>query len=256
MVRGFFLGNFPRKEPLTHSRLKIFSLWIILLFLFPFQPGYAQYFGRNKPKYKTFDFEVLQSPNFQIYHYLKNDSTAHALALLHELWFKKHQEILQDTFDTRNPIVIYNHHAEFQQTTTISSMIGIGTGGVTEGLKNRVIFPLLETNSQTSHVIGHELVHAFQYNMLKSGDSTSLSSIRNLPLWMVEGLAEYMSIGRVDAHTAMWMRDALLNNKFPTLEDLTTNPSFFPYRYGQAFWSFVTGVWGDEIIEPLFAATA
>ena len=61
----------------------------------------------------------------------------------------------------------------------------MGTGGVTEALKNRVIFPLTETWQQTDHVLGHELVHAFQYNSLINGDSTSLNSVRNLPLWMV-----------------------------------------------------------------------
>src|SRR5690606_23432602 len=211
--------GFPKKEASDRRILSTIGLWITLLLLLQAHSGYAQYFGRNKPRYRTFDFEVLQSPNFQIYHYLESDSTARALALLHELWFEKHQEVVKDTFDSRNRVVIYNHHAEFRRTTTIPSYIGIGTGGVTEGIKNRVIFPLLETNSQTSHVIGHELVHAFQFNMLKSGDSTSLGSIRNLPLWMVEGLAEYLSIGRVDAHTAMWMRDALLNDRFPTLDD-------------------------------------
>ena len=34
----------------------------------------AQYFGRNKPGYSDFSFNVLQTPNFEIYHYLKDDS--------------------------------------------------------------------------------------------------------------------------------------------------------------------------------------
>src|SRR5690606_12238571 len=50
--------------------------------------------------------------------------------------------------------------------------------------------------------------------------------------------------------------DSYLNQNLPTLEDLSTDPSYFPYRYGQAFWSFVTGIWGDETIRPLFSATA
>ncbi|MDV7401671.1 hypothetical protein RZS08_60185, partial [Arthrospira platensis SPKY1] len=60
-------------------------------------------------------------------------------------------------------------------------------------------------------------MHAFQYQMILGGDSTSMESLGNLPLWMVEGLAEYMSIGRTDAHTAMWMRDAVLHDDIPTL---------------------------------------
>ena len=29
-----------------------------------------------------------------------------------------------------------------------------------------------------------------------------------LPLWFIEGMAEYLSIGPSDPHTAMWLRDA------------------------------------------------
>ena len=32
----------------------------------------AQYFGRNKVLYQNFDFRVLQTPHFEIYHYLDN----------------------------------------------------------------------------------------------------------------------------------------------------------------------------------------
>lgn len=216
---------------------------------------YSQYFGRNKAKYDNFSFEVYNAPNFEIYHYLKNEEVLNMLAQQSEQWYKMHQEVLLDTFEKRNPIIFYNDHADFQQTNSISGSIGVGTGGVTEGFKRRVVMPIAMSNQQTNHVLGHELVHAFQYHLLTFGDSTGLKSISNIPLWMVEGLAEYMSIGRVDAHTAMWMRDAVLNDDVPSIKDLNTG-RYFPYRYGQAFWSFLTGIYGDTIIEPFFVETA
>ncbi|MFD2513727.1 tolB protein precursor [Pontibacter locisalis] len=216
----------------------------------------AQYFGRNKPAYKKFDFKVMESPNFKLYHYFQNKEDALKIVQDSERWYKLHQEVLQDTIADPNPLIIYKNHADFQQTTAISGSIGVGTGGVTEGLKNRVVMPITLSNKQTDHVLGHELVHAFQYNMMRTGDSLSLNNMRNLPLWMVEGLAEYMSIGNQDPNTAMWMRDAILQKDIPTLKDLTRKQKYFPYRWGQAFWSFVAGTWGDEVIEPLFRSTA
>lgn len=237
---------------------KCYFLYIAILSIIvtAVSPAAAQYFGRNKAQYKTFDFKVEQTPHFNIYHYLKNDSLVTGLAQASERWYLMHQLVFKDTFKTRNPIIFYNNHADFQQTSTISGMIGVGTGGVTEGLKNRIVMPLTESNAQTDHVLGHELVHAFQYHLLKSGDSTSLTSIRNLPLWMVEGLAEYMSIGSVDAHTSMWMRDAVLQEDIPSIKDLSTSNKYFPYRYGHSFWAFTAGVWGDTVIAPLFIETA
>ena len=35
-------------------------------------------------------------------------------------------------------------------------------------------------------------------------------------------MAEYLSVGRDDPHTAMWMRDAILQDDFPTIQQLTT----------------------------------
>ena len=215
---------------------------------------HAQYFGQNKPRYRSFDFQVLSTPTYDIYYYTKNRQVLERLANLAEQWYKLHQAVLQDTFIRKNPILFYNNHAEFQQTNAISGAIGTGTGGVTEGFKNRVVMPIAFTNQQTTHVLGHELVHAFQYHMMINGDSTSIQSLANLPLWMVEGLAEYLSLGKVDPHTAMWMRDAVLNDNVPTIKDLR-NPRYFPYRYGQAFWSVVAGTWGDRVIEPLFVET-
>lgn len=228
---------------------------LIALALFTAVSLQAQYFGRNKPRYEQIEYRVHQTPHFEIYHYLDNDTLLHALAEQSERWYRIHQAVLKDTIVERNPLIFYNDHPDFQQTNTISGDIGVGTGGVTEAFKNRVILPLAMSNQQTHHVLGHELVHAFQYNMILKGDSTSLNNLSNLPLWMVEGLAEYMSIGSVDAQTAMWMRDAVLNDDVPTLKKLN-NPQYFPYRYGHTFWVFVTGLKGDEIIEPLFMATA
>lgn len=229
-------------------------LLLVLLFCFAANLQ-AQYFGKNKAHYETFDFKVVHSPNFEIYHYLDNQEYLQELTNHSEQWFQLHQNVLNDTFPGKNPIIFYSDHADFQQTNAISSQVGVGTGGVTEGFKNRVILPIAMSNQQTHHVIGHELVHAFQYDMIINGDSTSIKNLSNIPLWMIEGLAEYMSIGSIDAHTAMWMRDAVLNDDVPSLKQLD-NPKYFPYRYGQAFWAFLTGLKGDDIIKPFFTSVA
>ncbi len=239
---------------MRRTMLKGYAILMLICFATVAQ---AQYFGKNKPRYTNFDFKVVNSPHFEFYHYLKNRNSLNKTIDWAEQWYRLHENVLHDTFRHKNPFVLYSNHADFQQTSAISGAIGVGTGGVTEGLKNRVVQPLAMSNQQTFQVMGHELVHAFQFHMLLSGsDSTSLKSLANLPLWIVEGMAEYMSIGRIDAHTAMWMRNAVLSDDIPTLKELSINPKYFPYRYGQAFWSFLTGLYGDEVIKPLFIACA
>ena len=236
-----------------------FKQWrLILLCALLFIPVliHAQYFGRNKPAYKVFDYKVYQTPNFEIYHYLDNDSALNVLANRSEAWYKHHQDIFRDTIQERNPIIFYENHADFQQTTAVSGLMGEGTGGVTEAFKQRVVMPITPSLGKTDHVLGHELVHAFQFNMLIHGDSLRLTNVSNIPLWMIEGMAEYFSIGSVDPHTAMWMRDAVLSNDIPTLKDMTRSYKYFPYRYGQALMAMIGKTWGDSVIVPIFKETA
>lgn len=215
----------------------------------------AQQFGQNKPRYRSFDFKVLETPHYAIHYYTENKTKLQQMADWSEMWFDMHKAIFRDTYDVRNPVIFYNSHAEFQQTNAIYGDIGVGTGGVTEGLKNRVILPFTMINQQNQHVLGHELVHSFQYNMILNGDSTSLQSLSNIPLWMIEGMAEYLSLGRVDPYTAMWMRDAVINQDVPNTKKLT-GYKYFPYRYGEAFWAFFSGTYGDDMIAPLLKNTA
>jgi hypothetical protein len=237
---------------LSIKNLVIFAC-LLMVALFT-QKADAQNFGQNKVRYKNLTFKVYKTPHFEIYYYLKNDSVIKRFAQESELWYTLHQQVFRDTFSKPNPIILYSNHPDFQQSTLIDASVGLG--GVTESSKNRVIMPIAETNQLTRHVIGHELVHAFQYHMLFGNDSIGYERAGEVPLWMVEGMAEYLSLGKKDAYTAMWMRDAYLNNDIPTLEALTTSNKYFPYRYGQAFWSFLGSTYGDTIIVPFFKNAA
>ncbi len=249
---SFFFRDYFR----NHS----FNIKIPVIFLLLLVAGvesFSQYFGRNKPSYRTFDYRLYQSPHFDIYHYFEDDSVVNALANTYEKWYLRHQTLFKDTFDTHSPILIYENHPDFQQTTAIRGTIGIGTHGVTEALRRRVAMPVLQTNAQTDHVIGHELVHVFQFMAMFDRDSLGLNSMRNLPLWLVEGMAEYFSIGSVDAHTAMIIRDAIHQDNFPSLQDMTRDMhQYNPYRFGHSFVAFFGRTWGDSLIAPLFRETA
>ena len=271
---------------------------IILLLAIPIS-ALAQAFGQNKPRYAQFDFEVYRSPHFDIYHYFKDSALRDQLTKNAEQWYLMHQAVMKDTFHHHNPIIIYGSHPDFQQTSAISGSIGEGTGGVTESLKNRVIFPVMFSNQQTGHVLGHELVHAFQYHLvltfnqkelerqreakerlhesqkrkkrkkdkkkeISKSDTILVSAVdtiallmhfRNLPLWMVEGMAEYLSIGRKDPNTSLWMRDAVVSGNLPAIEDLYNSSKYFPYRWGHAFWAFIVGQYGEEMLLKLFIQT-
>ena len=236
-------------------RKQIFTANVILFitfFLFCpiFNNASAQYFGRNKVQYDQFKFKVIRTPHFDLYYYPAEKVLAEKAARMAERWYSRYTQLFQHKFKKRKPIILYADGPDFQQTNTIEGLIGQGTGGVTEPLLDRVVIHFTGVQRENDHVLGHELVHAFQYDIAQSDTNYSVNAMQQLPLWMIEGMAEYLSLGRKDAHTAMWMRDAVLQKKdFPTFK---TIPRYFPYRYGQSLLAYIGGVWGDSTVVKLF----
>jgi hypothetical protein len=205
-------------------------------------PAAAQYFGQNKVQYRTFDFQVLKTEHFDIHFYPEEADTAREVARLAERWYARLSKVLDHELSSRQVLVLYAAHPHFEQTNVVEGTLGEGTGGVTESLKRRIVMPVGAGLADTDHVLGHELVHAFQYDIL----GTNL----NQPLWFIEGMAEYLSLGTTDAQTAVWLRDAAIRERLPNLRDLY-NPEYFPYRFGHAFWAYVAGRWGDEAVADI-----
>jgi len=226
------------------------AAWTVVLSL-PL-PASAQYFGRNKVQYETFDFKILQTPHFDIHFYPEEGSAVEDAVRMSERWYERLARMFQHEFEKRKPIILYADHADFQQTNTLRGTLSEGTGGVTESLKNRVIMPLTGSYADTDHVLGHELVHAFQYNIAEGRSGAGIQGLSLLPLWLVEGMAEYLSVGRDDPLTAMWLRDAIQREDLPTISQMTTESRFFPYRFGQALWAYIGGTYGDERVVDLY----
>ena len=203
----------------------------------------AQYFGRNKVHYDRLDFRLLQTEHFDIYYYPEEEAATRHAARMAERWYARLSRVLDHRFDRRQPLILYASHPHFAQTNLTAGSPGEGTGGFTERNKSRIAMPFAPGLGETEHVLGHEIAHAFQIDIAKSVKQNAFT----LPLWFIEGMAEYLSLGAANAHTRMWMRDAARHDRLPTLEQLE-DPSYFPYRYGHAFWSYVAGRYGDGVI--------
>lgn len=215
-------------------------------------PGAAQYFGRNKVQYDDFEFSILKTPHFDFHYYPVETEAVEDAARMGERWYERFARAFQHEFERPKPVILYADHPDFQQTNTLSGFIGEGTGGVTESLKNRVILPMAGSYWDTDHVLGHELVHAFQYNIAQSRRGGGLQGLTALPLWLIEGMAEYMSVGRDDPLTAMWIRDAIRRDELPTIKQMTRETKFFPYRFGQALWAYIGGTYGDDAVVQIY----
>jgi hypothetical protein len=214
----------------------------------------AQYFGRNKVQYETFRFEVIRSPGFDLHYYPEESVAALDAVRMAERWNTRLADLFSRPLSARKSVILYADHPDFQQTNVVGGEIDQSTGGVTESLLDRVVMPLTGSYAENDHVLGHELVHVFQYDLAEK-EAGGVVALGRLPLWVVEGMAEYLSVGRYDPHTTMWLRDAIGRNDLPTIKKLSDGRRYFPYRYGHAFWAFVGGRWGDDMVPRLFRAS-
>ena len=219
---------------------------------------HGQYFGQNKVQYTRFDFRVLETEHFDVYYYEAERQAAYDVARMAERSYARLSRVLRHQFRERKPIILYASHSDFQQTNTTPGEVGEGTGGFTDFLKHRNVMPLTGSYADIAHVLQHEMVHQFQYDTWaggKAGGGLQTIIAVNPPLWFVEGMAEYLSAGPVDPNTAMWLRDAAAEGKLPTIRQLETDPTIFPYRFGQAIVSYIGARWGDEAIGAILAAS-
>jgi hypothetical protein len=205
--------------------------------------AHAQYFGRNKVQYQAFNFQVLKTQHFDVYFYPEEQPASVQAARMAERWYTRLSGIFGDSLNGRQPLILYASPTQFQQTNAIEGELGEGTGGVTESFKRRVVLPFAASLAETDHVLGHEMVHAFQYDITGRGMSSAPGAAA-LPLWFIEGMAEYLSIGPQDNFTGMWMRDAVLRNELPTIRKMD-DYKYFPYRWGHAFWAYVASRYGE-----------
>src|SRR5919112_2092312 len=218
----------------------------------------AQYFGRNKVNYSTFDFKIIQTEHFDVYYYDRERTAALDAARMAERDYARLSKVLNHEFRERKPIILYASQSDFQQTNA-TEVGGEGTGGVTDFARNRAVMPFTGSYDDFEHVLMHEMVHQFQYDVWSRGRAGA--GIQTLiaiapPLWFAEGMAEYLSQGPIDSETAMWLRDASLEGKLPTIEQMTLDPyTYFPYRFGHALWSYIGERWGDEAVGAILKAT-
>lgn len=211
-------------------------------------PAAAQ-FGRNKVQYRGFDFEVIQTEHFDLHFYPEEREAAMDAARMAERSYARLSRLLRHEFRERKPIIVYASHAHFQQTNALPGFIDEATGGVTEALKNRVILPFTGSYPDFDHVLTHELVHAFQFDVIfRYGVMQTASSVPRIPLWFMEGMAEYLAIGHIDPHTASWVRDAVLKGYVRSIAEMNRRDDYLSYRFGQSLWAYIGASWGDEVI--------
>jgi hypothetical protein len=162
----------------------------------------------------------------------------------------------------RFPYILYNTYQEFLETNVFP--IAEGVLGVTSTQQDLTLtLPYLGDHRRFREVSTHELAH--QYTIQKVRDFARAADVGNpldvLPLWFVEGLAEFYAHRGLDDETEMLSRDLVVS---PDVMKGYIFLDFFEERYGSFLWTYKLGqarcafleeTYGDGILQEILEAT-
>ncbi|MEO0293392.1 MAG: hypothetical protein ABIN61_04110 [candidate division WOR-3 bacterium] len=213
----------------------------------------SQYlFEQNKIQYRSHHWLLHETDHFSIYYYEEEKILLpFAIKVLEETYekLKKRLNYKERKFEEKIPVILYKSHPDFQETNIILDRIPEGVGGFSEIFKHRIVLPFTGSYSDFRHVLAHELVHIFQYRLLygKGVDAIKRALASDIPLWFIEGMAEFESLGW-DESAETYIKDAVLTNKLFSISQLSRMGGYPIYKQGQSILYYIRKKYGDEKI--------
>ena len=205
---------------------------------------FGTFYGRNKVQVKEQEWWEIHGRHFTIYFPQGGEIPAETLLVYTERELLKLSEEFDYMPDEPIPIVLYISPGDFRQTDINPYEISQSVGGFTEFYKGRVVVPFTGYWSEFRHVVAHELNHAFIFDMLYRRSLLNIIT-GGTPLWMMEGLAEYTSLGW-DAASEAEFRDMVISNQIVSIDELSRRMDYLVYREGQAIYHFMNIRYGEE----------
>ena len=227
----------------------------LLLYLLS-EVGVGYYFGKNKIQYNPSDWTIHKTRHFNIHVQKDQPELAQYAATILENWTDTLSTLYQSRLEESIPIILYSSTHEFLNNNILDNFLSESVGGFTEMTYNRVVLPFNGDKATFYHTLVHELNHVYQFHCMRQGREggflKGLSRSREIPLWFLEGLAEYVTLG-LDANTEQYLRDGIIRNVLPTLEELN-RPYFLGKRYyyvykgAQGFFYWLETVYGTQTL--------
>ncbi|MCK4762251.1 MAG: PD40 domain-containing protein [Candidatus Aminicenantes bacterium] len=236
----------------TKKIITIISITLIVLFAAPLfsQQFYMPYYGKNKVMRQKFKWRTVETPNFKIHYYVNNPRLVKKIAAQAEKAYDKVSKLLNYRVERKTPLIFYKSHIDFEQTNIIPSFIPPGAIGFSDRLARRVVIQGDMPSGEMSRLIAHEMAHVFENTILGRA-----SLFRPPPLWVTEGLAEYVA-GHWRSIDLLVERDNVLNDWIPTITKGGQLRSQYmhgrsAYNWGHFIYDFLESKFGPRGVRQL-----
>jgi hypothetical protein len=156
------------------------------------------------------------------------------------------------------PYILYNSYQEFLQTNVFA--VSEGTLGVTSTEDLKLSLPYLGDHRLFQEISTHELAHQFTIQKVRTVANTKKTfgdPLQSIPLWFIEGLAEFYAKRGLDPEAEMLVRDLMVNpdvmKGYAFLDFFSPGPYGFLwiYKAGQARVTFLEEEYGAGFIQKV-----
>ena len=195
---------------------------------------------RQQPQ--DFDWRVHETDHFDIYHYPALEEHLEEVAGYAERAYDQISADLTHNLPGRVSEVVFKTHSEFEQSNIVPGGNADRIGSFSTPTWQRIVLPIDEPADQLHRLMVHELTHQFAFDIIPRNVTRS-----GVPLWVDEGLADYMA-GVWQPLDLMAVRDAALSDIVPRMSEFVDYGGFtnarVAYNLGHAAFEFIEDRWG------------
>jgi hypothetical protein len=230
-----------------------------LLFLCPVL-GFAQntpsqeQFGRNRVQYHRFDWKVLKTTNFEVYHYGAGTPLATLTAQYAESEFNRITELLSYTPPNQIKIFLYNSPYELLQSNIGMASLGVLNESEMNLAKSRIEIAFTGDQLGFRSQLVREITRLYVFDMLYGGnikEAIKNSILLSLPDWFMNGIAAYIADGW-SPELDDYMRDAIVRGDIKKPATLSGPEATI---VGQSIWNYIAERYGKENIAVILNLT-
>ncbi len=228
---------------------KFFLLILVSGLLFP---QLIPYYGKNKVIYNDFRWMEYDTPHFRFLFYDKG--RLREVVTYAQMSYKKLSFLTGVDIRKKIPIIFYRNHFDFEQTNLYGGLIPEEVLGFSEPFRRRVVIPADLPPFYLRRLINHELTHTFEFYILYEGLSPSAIFRIRVPLWMMEGFAEYAT-GDWEPFPLVTLVDAVATDSVPEITrsgSLRGGTGRVPYDFGHAIFDFIENEYGITGVRKLW----
>jgi len=207
-------------------------------------------------------FTGAKSGIVQLYFYEREREVAQRASKLVIDSFRSLEDEFQFVPPETVPLILYSSYQEFLETNLFP--LQEGTLGVTSPSNLTMTLPYFGDDRLFERVHTHEMAHQFTIQKLRSVTKRQDrygESIDTLPLWFIEGLAEFYALRGMDPEAEMMIKDMVANpdvsNDYGLHDFFDERPYtvLWIYKGGNVRCAFLEEVYGKGTIQRILEAS-